>query len=308
MAIHFAWRLAYYGYPLPNTFYAKTSPDLLSQSVQGARYVVSFFREPANAIFVAGLATCIAVMRISQDAVSRFASAVVLFLVAGGMAVYTVLGGDHFGSHRFLLYTLPIGLPLIFFSLTGLIERNRNWLGLGLISGVFLLYFAVFSYLFYTGGGGVSHEFRIAENNREFGRTLSEIPQDLTLAAIPAGGIKMNYPGVVYDVLGLNWTKMAHAGDVNTGVVKNHGSFHADVFIEARPDLAFARQGDCGDGREGVLSGWTKAITADISDSAWFKETYEGVCGKGVVFYARRELLPLLRENGFEVYPGGETG
>jgi len=110
---HVVWRLAYYGYPLPNTFYAKVSGVWLSQSL---RYLGLFLGDHHLAwlLPLVGLAL-----------VPRARLLNVLF--ATSIAVYVVyvlaIGGDRF---EFRLMT-PV-LPLIFWLMQDGIRRSaRRW-------------------------------------------------------------------------------------------------------------------------------------------------------------------------------------
>jgi len=53
LAVFFAWRMAYYGFPFPNTYYVKTGggPELWRQGWEGFRLFVS---QPAHALWIAG--------------------------------------------------------------------------------------------------------------------------------------------------------------------------------------------------------------------------------------------------------------
>ena len=50
------FRLWYFGYPLPNTFYAKVSPDLLYNLRQGAKYLLGFLRRHPSVLLALGAA------------------------------------------------------------------------------------------------------------------------------------------------------------------------------------------------------------------------------------------------------------
>ncbi len=109
-AAHFAWRLSFYGYPLPNPAYAKHTgwwPDM------GAAYLASFLLEngawvPAIAFFV-GAAAWTRVSHAAHD----LARAIVPLTLVAQAAYYTILiGGDHFEYRVYLplVTLLPVGL------------------------------------------------------------------------------------------------------------------------------------------------------------------------------------------------------
>jgi hypothetical protein len=81
-------------------------------------------------------------------------------------------------------------------------------------------------------------EFYIAEYTRENGRRLNDFFNgDLPVIGFgAAGGIALGYDGVVYDMLGLNLPKLAHADKIKNGP-KAHQSFNKKVFYELHPDI-----------------------------------------------------------------------
>jgi len=106
---HLAWRLLYYGYPLPNTFYAKVSGIWLSQS---SLYIGLFLRDHALVWLLPLVAFALA-----------FRARFVGILFAVSVFLYTLyvlaIGGDRF---EFRLMT-PV-LPLLFWLLQEGIARS----------------------------------------------------------------------------------------------------------------------------------------------------------------------------------------
>ncbi len=171
-----------------------------------------------------------------------------------------------------------------------------------LLAGTVALLFG-FSVLFFASefhetGGKIRFELRVAEDQKQIGEILSRIPERPSLATLPAGGIKMGYDGIVYDVLGLNWVEMAHAGDAQTGLPKNHGGFDADLFLSTRPDLAFARLGNCSDARD-VMKAFSRKVTGNIFRSDAFEEIYLPMCSDEIVLFVRRDLEPIMLAEGY---------
>jgi hypothetical protein len=97
-AVYHAWRLSYYPTPLPNTFYAKTSFSP-ARMVEGAGYVLSFFREWRLPLLGLG-----AIAVLGRGGRASWA----IGWTAAGLIAYPVLvGGDWMPMHRFLLPALP---------------------------------------------------------------------------------------------------------------------------------------------------------------------------------------------------------
>jgi arabinofuranosyltransferase len=298
------WRLSYFGYPVPNTFYAKTSTDFAGQIEQGLKYVANFLREPTTVLLMLGIGLGLGglVTRDWARAASRIYILLVSCFAVGALLVYSSLGGDHFGSYRFLIFLYPIGLPLVAIALAEFWTKTRDRVSAGILLGTLLTYAILTLGVFAREGGGIRHELGIAEDGRALGRALAELPGPPSLAVITAGGIKMAYPGLVYDVLGLNWTTMAHAGTVSTNALKNHGGFNAEVFMQARAQLAFPRWGSCADGQGDVLDGFKREVTGNIATTRAFRDRYIAMCNDQFVLYVDRSMNSLMQENGFLPY------
>jgi arabinofuranosyltransferase len=106
-------RISYFGYPLPNTYYAKVSPDLGYNLVQGGHYLVSFLHHNPLALIPLAAALVGTPLRAASlrsmptkadagDDRRRSLAEIVLGVVILTLAVVPVLnGGDHFAQSRF---------------------------------------------------------------------------------------------------------------------------------------------------------------------------------------------------------------
>jgi len=103
------WRLWYYGYPLPNSYYAKVQPVLsLALVVDTLQYYLEpYLHTLGGTGFVFGLAA-ICVYKDEKHA-SRFLA----FVCATDIAYVLLVGGDWMAGYRFLVPVLPILLLLI---------------------------------------------------------------------------------------------------------------------------------------------------------------------------------------------------
>jgi tetratricopeptide (TPR) repeat protein len=100
VAPFYVWRFGYYGYPLPNTFYAKAGLDMASL-VAGFKYLVDFLR----AYGFWGLVFAVPIAVVSWPRTKASAPLFGFCLLALGIhCLYVVLvGGDVLGSYRFLV-------------------------------------------------------------------------------------------------------------------------------------------------------------------------------------------------------------
>ena len=98
------FRLAYFGFPLPNTFYAKVSPSLLYNLTEGSKYLGRYF--VSHPIVTTGiisvlLGTAHILRKIAAQESIDDGREFIPALAAVGLLVPVLTGGDHFGSYRF---------------------------------------------------------------------------------------------------------------------------------------------------------------------------------------------------------------
>ena len=112
LAALIGWRLAYYGYPLPNTYYAKVSGPIGERLFHGARQLLSISLHAGLVPHLAALLVAAAVW--VRPAVSRGSTRIrfEVLLGLGWLAYWVYVGGDVF-AERMLLILYPIGILLL---------------------------------------------------------------------------------------------------------------------------------------------------------------------------------------------------
>lgn len=105
---HVAWRLAYYGMPLPNTFYAKVGASG-AQVERGLAYTAGFWATDRAPLIVGALVALVATARSRW----RPADAWLLVVVAVWVAYVTAVGGDWMGPGRFYAPIVAVLLVLV---------------------------------------------------------------------------------------------------------------------------------------------------------------------------------------------------
>lgn len=280
-------RLAYFGYPFPNTYYSKVSTDRLSTVVQGFEYLGSFLVNPLNLAMVGlFLAVPLLVRAWGAERALRTTWWAMALASAGGAGVYVLIGGDHFGSHRFFQFLYPVFLPFAALALAGRARVARRIAGVPGAAAVALL---VLSWGYFVAEkGDYDHEWRIARDGREIGRRLSEYPGAPSLGVVPAGGISMTYGGVIHDLLGLNWVEMAHTGREKAAKFVNHGGFDRSVFFRTLPEIVHPELGTCD--KDGYDNNWFfRMVLDDLFLDPEFQRQYRFECWNGLRFYRRAE-------------------
>lgn len=247
------FRLYYFGYPLPNTYYAKVSHNRWYNLKEGFTYLLQFstgFNLLVTMLFVVLTVALFQKRSDVQRMVKRqpvpFFSLELTFIfvvISCGLAIPFITGGDHFGSFRFYQGILPffawglaaawllvytartqaqqILLVLITFGITAAIVAGRTLLNLKKVAH-----------------NELAFEFFLARYGRHKGDLLNRMWPDLkpTVGTIAVGGFGFVYKGTTIDLMGLNNVRMGHSPGERIGM-KNHAAFSKAVFYELQPDL-----------------------------------------------------------------------
>ena len=264
LAALIGWRLYYFGYPLPNTYYAKVSSSVKGNIVAGCRYLLRLFYFYPHIAFLLIMALFfgVAILRKWRAQkqlpleVQEKSGLVLLTIVCTGFVLPVLTGGDHFIFGRFFQPVLPLlyltaSNFLLWKQYAGVSIRNSR-----LANGALMLAF-VFSLLFFskltitdfftTGGSGIIFpEFAVAVQGRAAGEQMNETfagcRQYPSIGAMATGGVAYSYNGPTIDLLGLNNTIMAHASGVKSGM-RDHASFTKEGFWQLRPQVLGAAHG-----------------------------------------------------------------
>jgi arabinofuranosyltransferase len=255
--------LSYFGYPLPNTFYAKVSPSLAYNLTKGGEYLLGFALTSGLVI----VATTLFLLWCAGDSVSRFmrylrpgiprprfrvATWRLAALAAIVLLVIPVLtGGDHFVAYRFYQPAYPVMvLAVVLFLAARLPDGAIGWLARERrprprFAAVVLLMGLV--YLAYSGAHKPSwldvqvsrlkplqDQIRAAEDGIQEGSRLRALFSGLrgypAVGATAAGGIARTYPGRIVDLMGLNSLEIAHHPGARRGF-QGHTAFEKDAFF-----------------------------------------------------------------------------
>lgn len=244
-------RLAVFGYPFPNTYYAKVTEDLAQRLWDGGTYLLHGLTE--NYVLTIGV---LIVLRWAGGTAYRSlrsgglspvsASLLVLPLAICGMFAIVILsGGDHFSMQRFLQPLAPLAVIGFGLAAAGLPKALEKF---GVASAMRPATVAVLAAclvlpanaFFNRSHWAIGFEFALANHGRAVGDDLSNFTRasgTTSLGVIAAGGVALTYDnGPIYDLMGLNWTRMAHSDAPKAGV-KNHAAFDPEIFWEAEPEI-----------------------------------------------------------------------
>ena len=317
-----AWRMLYFGYPLPNTYYAKMSPDTLYNLGQGLTYLVAFLY--ANPIALLGVIPAIVGLlmnghwlfsaMIRPGTASRddprlgYIAASMIVLVA--LLVPVFMGGDYFGNFRFYQPVWPLFiLPALALLKVLKIQAPRplgHLAALLLILAAFLLPRSNWFNRAYVSS--MVHELTIARQGQEIAQTMNEYFADPrpSIGVLRAGAVAVTYDGEVIDLLGLNNTVMAHTPGKQEGI-KNHAAFNSDVFFDQRPEIVLPMtiQGANANNIIQKKLAWDNVVLKGLLVDPRFTAAYELVTisdgQTDILAFADRALLEQLADQGLEV-------
>lgn len=251
-----SFRLYYFGYPLPNTYYAKVSTNLIYNLTEGIRYYLfSAIQSPLLIILTVAPAVSVIVLFIRRkslfegdaDSRTQFTLAVVS-LVSISIPIY--VGGDHFKLLRFLQPFFPVYFFVLFnlsfwkrvLSVQWAEATPRIYLWAVAILLLPFLYLTTDTPLhtFLKEGSPIKGEFDLASVGRQEGEKMNTLFSTLdslpTVGVSAAGGFAYTYKGTTLDLMGLNNVTMAHALKEKVGM-KNHAAFDPVTFLRQQPDI-----------------------------------------------------------------------
>ncbi len=205
---HEAWRWSYYGFPLPNTYYAKATGSQFERLARGLEDIGRFllanpWRAPVATWIAIGFAALgsVKLLQRAQPKALRWLGALWL-MVAFRLCFDLWSGSDAMGRHRFLA---PLLVPLVI-----LADEGTRFLWRGAGRGLVVALFALSLYYNVTGHwnheASASHYRRGLEKGHiALGRWLHEkYPADSVLAIGDAGAVPFFSRLTTIDLWGLN--------------------------------------------------------------------------------------------------------
>jgi arabinofuranosyltransferase len=317
------WRLLTFGYPLPNTYYVKMSPDILYNVGHGLNYLIAFLY--MNPLVLIGLVPAIAAILLNgrwfitslfrpgtargDDPRLRYVAVSLIALLALLVPVY--MGGDHFGNFRFYQPVWPLLLLPAFAMLDVLKIRMPGQVGAVMALLIILAAFIPRANWFNKAyRDGLAHEITLAQEGQAVGRSMNALFNDdaPTVGVIRAGAIAGTYEGEVIDLMGLNNSAMAHAKGDRQGL-KNHAAFNAEVFFSQQPELLLPMdlsQADMASDLQETLA-WDNAVLKGLLTDPRFTDRYKLATvsdGKiNILAFMDGSVQDQLSAQGLEVKP-----
>lgn len=230
------FRLAYYGYPVPNTYYAKVGGGSWQLMIRGLQYA-------ADVVVVLGPVILLGALgwrQIKNNSTARLGIAVSALLLLA--AVFS--GGDIFPLARLAVPTVPLLALVSAFSLHQLIPaRSRFFLAISASAVVTLGWTMNAPVPFLNGlssfGVDGFHSLRVqAVTWDQVGRDLRhQLGPDRSIALSPAGAIPFRSGWKTIDMLGLVDQHVSHL-DISMGQgVAGHEKYDVSYVLSREPDF-----------------------------------------------------------------------
>jgi len=252
------FRLQYFGYLFPNTYYAKVSPSFAYNLQQGIIYLSKYLiSDPIVllSVIAAVLSGSYTVTRIFSKQIPNDGSFFLPLITVTGLLEPLITGGDHFGSFRIYQNIYPIEILCLFYFVNRILPKYIKQSEFSktpqLSSRVFrlvsplmvvLLFFPTQLYLWNSINSEIKIDFNAADYGRKNGAFIQELfsplPKLPSLGVVTSGGIKYSYNGEIVDLMGLNNTLMAHNHGDRKGI-KNHAAFDIPTFYQLQPDIVW---------------------------------------------------------------------
>jgi arabinofuranosyltransferase len=253
-APYYAWRCAYYGYPLPNTFYAKVGATW-AQMVRGVLYLVGF-------LVFGGAVLLIGMLHACRTGVLRRVLPVLVFVSAYTTYV-VVVGGDAFSSYRFFVPIIP---TLAALTIAGVIRaqvaaparrRVGPW-GRGATYAVALAVCSLPLFISQVGGWVAARDFERGQRQTCWWIRDHTRPTD-AVATVGIGLVKFCSERRVIDMAGITDTHIAHRQVPHMGGGQaGHEKFDSQYVLAQRPAYIFIPEKDYFPPLPAVIDMWNQ--------------------------------------------------
>lgn len=252
--IHLLWRLSYYGYPLPNTFYDKVGFSA-AQVIRGAKYLAEGawqYSLPMSLPMIVGIS-------LARDRKRLFAVPSLI----GYLLYVAFVGGDWMVSFRLITPAMPL---IALFAAAGWVriwQGMREYIHTDRLAWLQWITVAIAALGLITLDFVPSLTVEIKQPYAEDGKLIAEwlnlhCPKEMRLAVFAAGSLPWHAAEFhIVDMFGLVDSTLAHL-DVPTmgeGSVAGHEKFNAGIILKKHPNI-FVFQAALGDERITAAEGW----------------------------------------------------
>jgi arabinofuranosyltransferase len=223
---------AYYGYWLPNTWYAKAGAGLANAG-QGSIYVL--FNGSRYISVMVVMAALVILMGFRRQPLPKQVILPPALIVVIWLSYITLQGGDNMVGGRFLLPILPIVYSILIRAAQQARLRQTAIAATSFVLGLFLL----LAYITSPGIQAQANSWReVFETRKKAGLYLREHYPPDTLVALNQAGIIPYYSQLpTIDMLGLNDVHIAHYGKRDYTLWYAHQAGDGEYVLSQKPDI-----------------------------------------------------------------------
>ncbi len=252
--IYMVWRYSYYGYLLPNTFYAKTG-----SSAEYFKAGLDYFWEFAKHYGLYGAFIALTLINLkSKERRSEYLYLLLLFFVFSAYVI--IVGGDVLRPGRFFVPMLPVYYILVqeaFYNLFVLREKRLNF-SASSAAVIVLLISTAFGYYSYSSQIEQIKRYSELENGLVEKMKISggwlksksvEEGRRLTVAATTIGAISYFSEVTLIDMLGLTDKTIAHDPNpieeisAKSEIGWKERNYNVDYVLSRKPDYIYFSTG-----------------------------------------------------------------
>jgi arabinofuranosyltransferase len=265
------FRLAYYGDPVPNTFYAKLTGELPSLLPAGLAYAKGFFLAGGGLLALMALPVVLS-PRIRDRGVALLVGQVVVQLI------YSIrVGGDPFPHHRFLVVAIPALAILASLGIDRLAERLGRTVRERLSWAAVITLIVLQSLLSNVDGSNSRLAAMVVTNEEReqlAGWIAGHFDESSLLAINAAGRVPYRTKLTTIDMLGLNDRHIARvrSSDVHDGAAfVGHFKHDGDYVCSRRPDVVVTSGARLFSGRNPAEAAANAATNTFASDRSFLR-------------------------------------
>lgn len=236
---YFFWRMQYYGYPLPNTIYAKSMGLSIRNLLEGVYYLYESY------VIVGGLFFVMFFVAIAVTDANRPRYITYYSLAAGSYLLFIALaGGDWMPAQRFLASVLPLIALVVRFGVVRLTDMIASPFALRIVSVVILMQLGYMLFISFDQrfiDGGVYGLHLLSRPYPWVQYLKANVDPEDTIAVFDAGQVAYELPLSVriVDMVGLADEHIAHLPPTFPGGILGRGDawgkWDVDYVLDQNP-------------------------------------------------------------------------
>jgi len=299
ITFYLIFRILYYGYPLPNTFYAKTEFTVQFLS-RGWKYFFDFMK--SNLLY--GIFLFLPFVSLS-DKKLRYNLWFGIYIVFVWIFLVVIIGGDVLPVHRFFLPILPIifimNVKAVFY-LTEKIKSNKVNLSLKILFLILIIFYGIGNYesqnssiqKFRSYESGLVKKMKIYAGwieNQIVNKSMNK--KNITVAMSTIGAFSYYSGARIIDIVGLTDEYIAHHPkevegiDEELPVLWKERHYNAEYVLSKKPDYIIFPAG----AKPSAFAECALFVQNDFIKNYYVQLLYSNELNQLLPVYTRRNII-----------------